>query len=145
MEWLARWSGWDTSLRIWCAWINIRWITANTRVEYCCRGKEYIGYSGTGQYIIMLTFKYLKFHIIQIFHVIVVKIQDCYTLLFFLYINVLGIKVNIFTVFKKISKSLNQRSVDRQQFSVCWTGSDMFTACPTFIGHVNPCRLCNAY
>ena len=60
----------------------------------------------------------------------------CYTLSFFLYINVLAIKINIFTVFKKISKSLNQRSVGRQQFSVCWTGSDLLTACPTFIGYL---------
>jgi len=32
---------------------------------------------------------------------------------------------------------LNQRSVDRQQVSVCWTGSDLLTVCPTFIGYLN--------
>jgi hypothetical protein len=58
-----------------------------------------------------------------------------YLIIFSLY-KCIRKKINIFTVFKKISKSLNQRSVDHQQFSVCWTGSDLLTACPTFIGYL---------
>jgi hypothetical protein len=43
---------------------------------------------------------------------------------------------HFYCFFLKYTKSLHQWSVHRQQFSVCWTGFDLLTACPTFIGYL---------